>query len=364
MESFRWECSTKVRFGQGCVKEYLGELVRESAPAGSNIMIGLGGGSAKKNGAYDDVMDVLVSMGYSKDAQSECTGGRIVEFSGIMPNPTYAKVQEGAKLARENAVDLILAAGGGSVIDSSKAIANGAADMTLDEIKTKDAKQQLLKCSCAGGKALAAAQVTGIHVSSILQMADLEDGTNTITFKSQDGYGIPLPLQYVMDKEAMLVYKIGETELDAENGGYLQVWMPDTVAKYFTRQVTEIELGRSEKLPEVQQPANTYQVSILNRFDNSFKVGDQISFEGYADDFNTAISAVEFSLDGGATWTSYKTANASSRLWVYWNFDYVTEAPGTYRLDVRARAADGTVSPLASSVVFTVEEAVNTSAAI
>ena len=94
------------------------------------------------------------------------------------------------------------------------------------------------------------------------------------------------------------------------------------------------------------------------------KVGDQISFEGYADDFNTAISAVEFSLDGGATWTSYKTANASSRLWVYWNFDYVTEAPGTYRLDVRARAADGTVSPLASSVVFTVEEAVNTSAAI
>lgn len=236
--------------------------------------------------------------------------------------------------------------------------------MTLDEIKTKDAKQQLLKCSCAGGKALAAAQVTGIPVSSILQMADLEDGTNTITFKSQDGYGIPLPLQYVMDKEAMLVYKIGETELDAENGGYLQVWMPDTVAKYFTRQVTEIELSRSEKLPEVQQPANTYQVSILNRFDNSFKVGDQISFEGYADDFNTAISAVEFSLDGGATWTSYKTANASSRLWVYWNFDYVTEAPGTYRLDVRARAADGTVSPLASSVVFTVEEAVNTSAAI
>ncbi len=239
-----------------------------------------------------------------------------------------------------------------------------AYSLSLEEVKGKSSQQRVLKCSCAGGKALAAAQVTGVSIASILQMADLEAGTNTITFKSQDGYGIPMPLQYVLDKEAMLVYKIGETDLSSKNGGYLQVWMPDTVAKYFTRQVTEIELGKSEKLPEVAQPENTYQVSILNRFSDSFKVGDQISFEGYADDFNTAISAVEFSLDGGKTWTSYETANTTSRLWVYWNFDYVTEAPGTYRLDVRARAADGTVSPLASSVVFTVEDSVSTEKAI
>ncbi len=227
--------------------------------------------------------------------------------------------------------------------------------LTLDQIKAKDSRQDTLKCSCAGGMALASAMVTGVPVSSLLQMVDLEDGTNTITFRSSDGYGIPLPLQYVLDKEALLVYRIGDTELDAQNGGFLQVWMPDTVAKYFTRQVTEIELGMSEELPEVAQPESTYQVSILNRFDNSFKVGDQIGFEGYADDFNTAISAVEFSLDGGETWTSYETANTTSRLWVYWHFDYLAETAGTYRLDVRARAADGTVSPLASSVVFTVE---------
>ena len=122
MDSFRWECSTKVRFGAGCVKEYLEELVREFDPAGSNIMIGLGGGSAKKNGSYDDVMDVLVSMGYSPDAESDCTKGRIVEFSGIMSNPTLAKMLEGAKLARENNVGLILAVGGGSVMDCCKAI--------------------------------------------------------------------------------------------------------------------------------------------------------------------------------------------------------------------------------------------------
>ena len=231
-----------------------------------------------------------------------------------------------------------------------------AYSLPLDQIKSKSGTQQLLKCSCAGGKALATAQVTGVPVSSILEMADLEEGTNTITFKSADGYGILMPLQYVMDKDAMLVYKIGETELDDTNGGFLQVWMPDTVAKYFTRQVTEIELSRSETLPEVAQPESTYQVSILNRFADSFKVGDQIRFEGYADDFNTAISAVEFSLDGGETWTSYQTTDATSRLWVYWNFDYVADRAGTYKLDVRARAEDGSVSPLASSVVFTVKE--------
>jgi DMSO/TMAO reductase YedYZ molybdopterin-dependent catalytic subunit len=236
--------------------------------------------------------------------------------------------------------------------------------LSLDQIKSKDAKQQVLKCSCAGGKALATAQVTGVPVSNVLEMADLEDGTNTITFRSADGYGIPMPLQYVLDKEAMLVYKIGDTELSAENGGSLQIWMPETVAKYFTRQVTEIELGKSEEVPGVAQPENTYQVSILNRFDDSFKVGDQISFEGYADDFNTAISAVEFSLDGGKTWTSYETANANPNLWVYWNFDYVAEEPGTYKLDVRAKGADGTVSPLASSVIFTVEDSAGTAEAI
>lgn len=230
-----------------------------------------------------------------------------------------------------------------------------AYSLTLDQVKARDAKQEPLKCSCAGGMALATAQVTGVPVSSVVEMADLEEGTNTITFKSADGYGLALPLQYVLDKEALLVYKIADTELDAENGGYLQVWMPDTVAKYFTRQVTEIELSKSEEEPEVMQPENTYQVSILNRFNDSFKVGDQIGFEGYADDFNTAITAVEFSLDGGETWTSYETANTTSRLWVYWHFDYTAEQAGTYRLDVRARAADGTVSPLASSVVFTVE---------
>lgn len=79
------------------------------------IMLAYGGGSIKKNGIYDEVTGIL------KNA-----GKEIVEFPGIMANPTYAKVLEGAKLARENNVGLILGVGGGSVMDCCKAISIAA----------------------------------------------------------------------------------------------------------------------------------------------------------------------------------------------------------------------------------------------
>ena len=73
MKDFSWECSTKVRFGQGCVREYLVEFVKSFALPGKNIMIGYGGGSVKKNGSYDDVISVLGSLGYSRDGDA-CEG--------------------------------------------------------------------------------------------------------------------------------------------------------------------------------------------------------------------------------------------------------------------------------------------------
>ena len=97
-------------------------------------MLGYGGGSVKKNGAYDDIMAVLTEMGYSTaDISSMHTDGqsgggcepcsyKIVEFTGIMSNPTLAKMKEGADIARINNVGLIIGAGGGSVMDCCKAV--------------------------------------------------------------------------------------------------------------------------------------------------------------------------------------------------------------------------------------------------
>ena len=121
MNNFIFENKTKVYFGKGGVKEYLGGLL---ANFGETVMLAYGGGSIKCNGVYDEIMGIL-------NAQGQC----VVEFSGIMSNPTYAKVQEGAKLARENHVDLILAVGGGSVSDCCKVI-SGAFDTLSHAMET------------------------------------------------------------------------------------------------------------------------------------------------------------------------------------------------------------------------------------
>lgn len=112
MNNFIFENATKIYFGKGCVKEYLASLAK---PYGQTVMLAYGSGSIKRNGVYDEVMACL-----------QKAGKNVVEFSGITANPTYAKVLEGARLARESKADLIIGVGGGSVMDCCKAISMAA----------------------------------------------------------------------------------------------------------------------------------------------------------------------------------------------------------------------------------------------
>lgn len=112
MNNFIFENATKVYFGKDCVKEYLCCCLK---PYGNRVMVAYGGGSIKKNGIYDEVISLLQGM-----------GKQVTEFSGIMPNPTYQKVLEGAKLVKENHIDVILGIGGGSVMDCCKAVSMAA----------------------------------------------------------------------------------------------------------------------------------------------------------------------------------------------------------------------------------------------
>lgn len=112
MNNFIFENATKVYFGKGCVKEYLAYL---SGSYGDRVLLAYGGGSIKKNGIYDEVVSAL-----------EKAGKKIIEFPGIMANPTYEKVLEGARLAKEHQADMILGVGGGSVMDCCKAVSMAA----------------------------------------------------------------------------------------------------------------------------------------------------------------------------------------------------------------------------------------------
>ena len=108
---FTYQNPTTIHFG----KNALDNLSMELKNYGNTIMLAYGKGAIKRNGLYDKVVSILKE-----------NGKNIVELSGIMANPTYKKVMEGAALVRDNNVDLILAIGGGSVIDCSKAISLSA----------------------------------------------------------------------------------------------------------------------------------------------------------------------------------------------------------------------------------------------
>lgn len=125
MKDFIYSYPTHVYFGKGALANALkAELPVEV----KKMLLAYGGGSIKKNGIYEEVTGLLQEL-----------GKEVVEFTGIMANPTYAKVQEGAQIAKENAVDYILAVGGGSVIDCCKIVAAQAkTDKDLWEMEFVD----------------------------------------------------------------------------------------------------------------------------------------------------------------------------------------------------------------------------------
>lgn len=124
MKSFQYSGMPKVYFGEDALRR---ALSAELPNVGTNVMLAYGGGSIKRNGIYGNVRAMLTEAGKT-----------ITEFTGIMANPTYAKVREGAKLARDNNIDFILAVGGGSVIDCCKIVSAQAktdADIWDSEFK-------------------------------------------------------------------------------------------------------------------------------------------------------------------------------------------------------------------------------------
>ena len=108
MNRFDYEFPVRIHFGQGCFED---SLKKELQKYGKRGMLAYGGGSLKRTGLYDRIVTMLNEAGKT-----------VTDFGGIMPNPTYAKVQEGAMLAREQKVDFILAVGGGSVSDCCKIV--------------------------------------------------------------------------------------------------------------------------------------------------------------------------------------------------------------------------------------------------
>lgn len=108
---FTYYNPTKIIFGRSA----LSHLREELANYGSRVLLVYGQNAIKKLGIYDEILTILVDSGKT-----------VVELSGIKPNPTYKQLLAGARLVRENKIDLILAVGGGSVLDCAKGISVSA----------------------------------------------------------------------------------------------------------------------------------------------------------------------------------------------------------------------------------------------
>ncbi len=111
MNNFTFQNPTKLIFGKG----QLEALKTEVPQYGKRVLVVYGGGSIKKNGVYDSVMNTLTEI-----------GAEVFELSGVEPNPRLTTVHKGVDICKENNIDFILAVGGGSVIDCTKAISAGA----------------------------------------------------------------------------------------------------------------------------------------------------------------------------------------------------------------------------------------------
>ncbi|NMD69046.1 iron-containing alcohol dehydrogenase [Bacillus sp. DNRA2] len=169
MDNFSFFNPTKLIFGQGQLNQLSVEIPR----FGSKVLLVYGGGSIKKSGLYDQTIAIL-----------EKIGATVFELSGVEPNPRITTVTKGVEICKNEGIEFLLAVGGGSVIDCTKAIAAGAKyDGDAWDIVTK--KAQVTEALPFGTVLTLAA--TGSEMN----------GTSVITnWETQEKYGWGSPFTY------------------------------------------------------------------------------------------------------------------------------------------------------------------------
>lgn len=124
---------------------------------------------------------------------------------------------------------------------------------SVDDLASEESVEQAMTCTCASnpsdGAAIINADVKGIPVTALLDMAQPVEGANVVTFISSDGTTNSIPLGYVIGRHAVISYEINGEDLSASVGGNNQLWMTRTAASYFTRDIVEVRITKEETLP-------------------------------------------------------------------------------------------------------------------
>ncbi|OUM86340.1 iron-containing alcohol dehydrogenase [Caldibacillus debilis] len=169
MDSFVFQNPTKLIFGRGQI-----QALRDEIPKyGKKLLLVYGGGSIKRNGLYDEVMQILKEI-----------GAEVFELPGVEPNPRITTVRKGVDICKKEKIEFLLAVGGGSVIDCTKAIAAGAMyEGDPWDIVVKKAKPE-------------AALPLGTVLTLAATGSEMNSGSVITNWETKEKYGWGSPLVY------------------------------------------------------------------------------------------------------------------------------------------------------------------------
>ena len=238
--------------------------------------------------------------------------------------------------------------------------------MTLPElIETFSTDHAIMTDACVmnpvGGPWIATADVTGISISKLLEYAGVKDGATAVMSYASDGWNRGIYLSELEKDDALLAIELNGERLDWAYGYPVSTWNGAGSAASCIRNVVELRVVSDEKIKTFDgwyyidsgEVYNIPNVGIFNFNEGQIiEKGQPYTFEGYADSYDKAVTAIEFSLDRGQTWTRFETPNADRRCWVHWTFTITPENESAYVFSVRAVDEKGNVTSTPEEVMF------------
>lgn len=243
---------------------------------------------------------------------------------------------------------------------------------TLPElIEQAPSEHSILSAQCTinplGGEGVAQVEVTGIPLSWLLDQVEIDPAATSFSWFSPDGNKAGYRgenFDELEGHEAYLVYEINGEPLSWTNGYPCMLWIGGYAADHLAKNFSELRIGTDDyALGGPGAPAGgdgtlkgtgKPNLGFLNTLEGQVISADEpYTFEGWAEAFELNISALEFSMDGGQTWTTYETPDANVNRWVHWQFTFTPE-PGVetaYVLQARAVTPEGRTTPTPVSVL-------------
>lgn len=144
-------------------------------------------------------------------------------------------------------------------------VENGFVATVADLQADPEAQKSIMGCSCAGnpadGSASVNAEVTGVAVAHLLEMAGVSETANTVVFRSADGYEVALPLRYLTQHYCPVVFAVNDSPLVQTVGGANQLWLGSTSARYFAKNIVSIAAETRQTPPPApgsEEAGDTY----------------------------------------------------------------------------------------------------------